>query len=301
MPIVQKRKQTVGKTIQHHARHLLVPHKANGWRPHLVRAHGLGLVVIAALIIQIGYGFLTNGRLEVLGRTSNVTVSELLTDTNAERAKAELAPLVISDKLDQAAFMKAKDMFAHNYWAHESPTGVSPWKWLGDVSYNYDVAGENLAKNYVDSTATMAAWMASPTHKANILNAEYQDVGFAIVEDVLGGRETTIIVALYGKAAPGAVAGTKAEQKTYAPIVGGTSTNPLVYFGSAIQSLSPATIGVLGILVIVGVVAAMTHHYRYRLPKRLQKSWKLHHGAYKLAGVGIAVIVIIISTGGGQI
>jgi hypothetical protein len=208
--------------------------------------------------------------------------------------------LTLNDQLSQAAFMKAKDMIANDYWAHESPGGVTPWKWFADVGYNYNVAGENLAKNYPNAEATVEAWMASPTHRANVLGDKYKDVGFAVVDGTLKGQAITLVVALYG-APVSAVAASSDQKITYsAPISTGPS-NPFVYFGSAIQSLSPATIGVLGMLTIVGAVAAATYHYRYKLPKRMQKSWKLHHGAFKLAGVGVAVIVVILAAGGGQI
>ena len=302
MPIVLKRKQTkkvsLKKTLHHHVKTLLVPHKANGYHPHLIRWQGLTVVLALALIVQIGYGFVTTGRVEVLGKASNISVTDLVADTNVQREAVHLSDLKLNDQLSNAAFMKAKDMFANNYWAHVSPTGVTPWKWLADVGYNYNVAGENLAKNYPTAQATLDAWMASPTHKANVLGAKYQDVGFAVVDGTLNGQSTMLVVAYYG--APVSAVEAATDQKvTITPAVGGS--NPLTYFGSAIQSLNPATIGVLGMLVIVGLVAAVTQHYRYKLPKRLQKSWKLHHGAYKLAGVAVVIVAIVFSTGGGQI
>lgn len=299
--MTKKKKQTTSK-LYHHAKHLLVPHRANQYRPHLIRISGLTVVVALALVIQLSYGFISKGRVEVLGRVSDISVSGLLSDTNNERKQAGLASLTLNEQLNEAAFLKAKDMFANNYWAHVSPAGVTPWKWLANVNYSYDVAGENLAKNYASADATVSAWMASPTHRANVLGAKYKDVGFAVVEDVLNGRETTIVVAYYGRVAnDGAVAAANDEKNLYAPPVTNSIGNPLTYFGSAIQSLSPATVGVIMLLMIVGVVAALAHSYRDKLPKSIRKSWRLHHGAYKVAGTAVAVIMIILSTGGGQI
>jgi hypothetical protein len=260
-------------------------------------------VVVVALILQLGYGFISTGKLEVLGRESHVTVSGLFDFTNQERVKDKLEPLTLSDQLNKAAFLKAQDMFVNNYWAHESPSGVTPWKWLADVDYSYDVAGENLAKNFVDASSTIDAWMASPTHRANILGDKYTQAGFAVAEGVLNGKSTTLVVAYYGLPVSVAVsAATSAEpSQQYVGNVNSGIGNPLTYFGSAIRALSPATIGTLGLLAIVAIVAAAAHHYRYMLPKRFKKSWKMHHGAYKLAGVGVAVVAIIILTGGGQI
>lgn len=295
----KKKKQTRSK-LSHHAKHLLVPHKGNTYQPHLIRWRGLTAVLALMLIVQMSYGLISSGRIEVLGRASNISVSELLADTNAKRESVNLNDLTLNDQLSQAAFMKGKDMIANNYWAHESPTGVTPWKWFADVGYNYNIAGENLAKNYPNAGATVDAWMASPTHRVNVLGDKYQDVGFAVVDGTLKGQAITLVVALYG-APVSAVAAASDQKVTYSAPISTGPVNPLVYFGSAIQSLSPATIGVLGILTIVGAVAAATYHYRYKLPKKLQKSWKLHHGAFKLAGVGVAVVVVILATGGGQI
>ena len=307
MPIVtnakQKMKQPIHKTLRHHAKHLLVPHKGNDYQPHLVRWTGLVGVVVTALIIQFSYGFISTGKLEVLGRKSNVSVSELLEFTNRERASNNLEPLTLSDQLNRAALLKSQDMFVNNYWAHDSPNGVTPWKWLADVDYSYDVAGENLAKNFPDASSTISAWMASPTHRANLLGDKYTQVGFTVTDGILEGKNTTLIVAYYGLPVSVAVsAATDVKpQEQYVSNVNNGVGNPLTYFGTAIRALSPATLGTIGLLMIVGAVAAAAHHYRYMLPKRLKKSWKLHHGAYKLYGIAFAVVGIVVLTGGGQI
>jgi len=280
---------------------MLVPHKGNHYRPHLVRLHGITAVLVLALFMQLVYGYFSAGRIEVLGRVSNISVSELLADTNAARKEASLPELQANEALSQAAFMKAKDMLANNYWAHTSPGGITPWKWLADTGYNYDVAGENLAKNYPTADATVDAWMNSESHRANILNDKYQDIGFAVVDGLLDGRDTTLIVAYYGTPASAVVAGTEDQRVVYAPPINNGVGNPLTYFGTALQSLSPATLGALALFAIVGLVAVMAHHYRKKLPVSWRKSWKLHHGMFTLAAVVGLALVMVLATGGGQI
>ena len=307
MKTTQKRpshkKTTVQSKVRTHLKHTLVPHKGNQYRPHLVRLHGLTVVLVLAVLMQLAYGFVSSGKLEVLGRVSSISASDLLADTNIQRAQSSLPGLTVNTSLSSAAFAKAKDMFANNYWAHVSPTGITPWKWLGDAGYNYDVAGENLAKNYPTAQATVDAWMASPTHRANILNTKYQDVGFAVVDGTLDGRPTTLVVVYYGAPATAAVEGTKDAKPTVvyaAPVELGIG-NPLTYFGTALQSLTPATLGALAMLAIVGAVAVGAHHYRKKLPVVWRRSWKFHHGMYTLAGtVGLALIIVF-ATGGGSI
>jgi len=299
-----RKKTTLQTKVRTHLKHALVPHKGNHFRPHLVRLHGITAVLVLAVLMQLAYGFVSSGHVEVLGRISNISATDLLADTNAQRAQSSLPRLKPNDELNKAAFSKAQDMFAHNYWAHVSPTGVTPWKWIGDAGYNYDVAGENLAKNYATAQATIDAWMASPTHRENILNGKYQDIGLAVVDGTLDGRPTTLVVAYYGTPAPvAAVEGAKNDKPTVvyaAPVEQGVG-NPLTYFGSALQSLTPATLGTLALLTLVGAVAVAAHHYRKKLPVAWRKSWKLHHGMYTLAGtVGLA-LVIVFATGGGSI
>jgi len=286
--------------VSHHAKRMLVPHKVNGYRPHLIRVHGLVAVLIIAVFAQVAYSITTAGNLQVLGRTSNIQTAELLADTNKEREAQNLGDLKLNDQLSQAAFLKAQDMFANNYWAHTSPSGVEPWKWFGDVSYNYSVAGENLAKNYPTADATVEAWMNSESHRANILNGKYVDVGFAVVDGTLEGRATTLVVAHYG--APVTFAATEGSvlPATFAaPAQQGS--NPIQFFGTALQSVSPVTIFILALLAVVAIVGVAAHHYRYKLPKAWKKSWRVHHGFYTFIGTLVLGVLIIVATGGGQI
>ncbi len=277
-----------------------MPHKGNAYRPHLIRAHGLIAVLIIAVLAQVSYSLTTVGNLQILGRTSNIQTLDLLLDTNKERTAQDLSELKINDQLSQAAFLKAQDMFANNYWAHTSPAGVAPWKWFGDVGYNYSVAGENLAKNYPTADATVDAWMNSESHRANILNGKYVDVGFAVVDGTLDGRATTLVVAFYGAPVTfAAVQGTATPVSFSAPAQLGS--NPLEFFATAAQSLSPVTIIILALLAVVAIVGVAAHRYRAKLPKTLQRSWRLHHGMYTFIGTLVLGILIIVATGGGQI
>lgn len=304
MRIVASKKQTrikqpIRATLHRQAKHLLVPHKGNEYRPHLIRWQGLSIVLALMLMVQIGYGFVTTGKVDVLGRSSDITVSGLLKETNQARTQAGLSELTLNEKLNAAAYAKAKDMFEKNYWAHDSPTGVKPWKWLADADYNYDFAGENLAKNYINSRATLDAWLASSTHRANVLGKDYTDVGFAVVEDTLNGKDTTVVVAFYASPATTQAAGVLSDT-VFAPI-GSTATDSLSYFAAVFRSFTPATLVIFALLFIIMIVSMVAHHYRFKLPKRFQKTWKLHHGAYKALGVGVVIVLLVISTSTGQI
>lgn len=90
-------------------------------------------------------------------------------------------------------------MFAENYWAHFSPSGKDPWGFISSAGYKFSYAGENLAKNFYTSDEVIRAWMNSPSHKENIINGNFQDIGVAVEDGTLNGQKTTLIVQMFGK------------------------------------------------------------------------------------------------------
>lgn len=297
-------KKTIKSAVAHHTKKLLVPHKGNQYRPHLIRWPGIAAVLMIALLAQVSYSVLTTGRVSVLAQASDISVVELLDNTNAERVKAGLEPLTINEQLNDAAALKAQDMFANNYWAHVSPTGVQPWEWFAQAGYTYTSAGENLAKNYPNATTTVAAWMASDAHRENILKEAYVDVGFAVLDGELEGEPTTLVVALYGAPTPlvaTETATSPASQTFAAANAGDQNIGPVAYFGLALGALSPVTIAVLGLLAVVAIVGAVAHHHRNKLPKTWRKSWRQHHGMYTFLGMIVLGVLVIVGSHTGQI
>lgn len=297
------KQKTLQKTVRHHAKKILVPHKENQYRPHLIRARGIIAVLLIAVLMQVAYSFTTTGKVNVLGQASNMKVGDLLAQTNKEREANNIADLTMNDLLSQAANLKAQDMFEAQYWAHTSPSGVQPWKWFGDVGYQYSYAGENLAKNYPTTQATVDAWMDSETHRENILNPHYTEVGFAIVDGTLENEHTTLIVAMYGAPAEAAAqtAGLTSGGAFLVSSVSSDTSGPFGYFVAAARSLSPVSLVILALLSTVALVGAITHHYRQKLPKKLRTSWRAHHGMYTFFGMIALGILVIIASGTGSI
>jgi uncharacterized protein YkwD len=108
--------------------------------------------------------------------------------TNAERLKAGLSPLTVSAKLLSAARLHAGNMAQLNIMSHELPVpgAETPTDRAQRVGYSFAALGENIAYNYADATAVVAAWMNSPGHRANILNADYTEIGVGIGRNSLG-------------------------------------------------------------------------------------------------------------------
>ena len=129
---------------------------------------------------------------------STVLPAVVVTETNEARKNEDLPPLVRSDVLDQAAQLKAEDMAAHGYFAHKSPDGITPWHWFREAGYQYVYAGENLAVHFTDSTTVVDAWLKSPTHRANVMNADYTEIGIGTAKGSYEGFNTVFVVQLFG-------------------------------------------------------------------------------------------------------
>ena len=129
---------------------------------------------------------------------SDITVEKVIELTNASRMEAGESALTVNSKLSQAAEAKASDMVANNYFSHTSPAGKTPWNWIQKENYDYIYAGENLAMDFFSAEKMEEAWMASPTHRANILNQNNHDLGTAVKEGIINGRETILSVVMFG-------------------------------------------------------------------------------------------------------
>nr|WP_106779411.1 CAP domain-containing protein [Lysinibacillus timonensis] len=103
--------------------------------------------------------------------------------TNAERAKAGLKPLEIYTPLMGVAQAKSEDMAKNNYFSHNSPTYGSPFDQIKAAGISYRAAGENIAQGQTTPAQVVQAWMDSPGHRANILNANYTHIGVGYVAD----------------------------------------------------------------------------------------------------------------------
>lgn len=259
---------------------------------------GIALLITVVTALQLSYNFVQTG--SVLGQTSTITAEQLLASTNEQRRTNGEKPLIVSNKLNQAAADKAQDMFDKQYWAHTSPTGVAPWAWFGQANYQYAEAGENLARGFSTSDGVVTAWMDSADHRANILDSNYTDVGFAIKQGVLNGKTTTLVVAFYAE--PQSSAGSSIEKDQQA-VLAATSSNVglLTRVGIGIQSMTPALLGSIAILAGAVAVAFAAHAYRNKLPFAVRKDWRRHHGLYKALGMISLAIVLVMLYGGGQI
>lgn len=178
--------------------HYLIPRPSNNHKAKAIHSSTLGIIILFFIFLQLSLQFIVPKGGEVLGYAANISVTAVEELTNKQRMENGLSPLNDNPVLDAAALAKGRDMLAKGYWAHVSPDGTQPWAFFVNAHYDYRFAGENLARDFQDPVSAVDAWMASPSHRENMLSPNYKDIGVAVVEGKLGGVETTIIVQFFG-------------------------------------------------------------------------------------------------------
>lgn len=178
-------------------KHVFIPHEHNEYKPHFFREVSLGIIVaLSIFLLGVSAGSSAFIRQTVLG--ANITASVLIDLTNESRVAFNESPLVRNALLDNAAQLKAADMVSNQYFAHNSPTGVTPWHWFKEAGYTFLYAGENLAINFVDAQAVRDAWLASPKHRENLLDIKFEEIGMATMDGPYKDGSTMYIVQLFG-------------------------------------------------------------------------------------------------------
>jgi len=183
--------------IKNFIHHLFIPHEENNFRAKSLHTDFLTAYLVIAFLMMII--FKQNGGSNVLSFATDISVDKVYQLVNEQRQKNNLPPLTINSELNLAAQKKAENMFQENYWSHYAPDGKTPWDFILGAGYKYEYAGENLAKNFLFSNGVVDAWMNSSTHRENLLNNNYTDVGYAIVNGTLNGEQTTLVVQEFGK------------------------------------------------------------------------------------------------------
>lgn len=176
----------------------LVPGQENDFQPHALQKVAIVMMMVLVLIT-----FAAANLQSILWLASEYLVATILPavvmdETNASRVEENLPELTRSSVLDEAARMKAEDMAKGSYFAHWSPEGTSPWHWFTEAGYSYVYAGENLAVHFTDSTAVVDAWLKSPSHRENIMNEKYTEIGIGTAAGKFEGYDTVFVVQLFG-------------------------------------------------------------------------------------------------------
>lgn len=175
-----------------------LPTSDNDFTPHILQRFAMGGFLLMVLLTFTAVNLQT-----LLWQASDWLVGAVLPAvvvdlTNQERVAAALLPLERNAVLDEAARLKAEHMAAESYFAHYSPSGVSPWHWFATAGYSFVHAGENLAIHFSDSSQVVEAWMRSPAHRDNIVSANYRQIGVGTARGTYQGYDTVFVVQLFG-------------------------------------------------------------------------------------------------------
>ncbi len=298
MPTVQKRSQVKSTHKKRHGQHHSKgAHYAKVYWPYLP----LLLVVVLGTLLS----FLPRTSWDVLAYASNLSHQALLEETNEERARVNANKLMLNQQLSSAAQAKAEDMATRNYWSHNTPEGQEPWIFVIDAGYEYKKAGENLAYGFRSSEATIGGWMNSKTHRENLLDGAYSEVGFgyANAPNYQGKGEVTIVVAMYGTPLHSTVPVGSSSEKDLAqkkpaameqPIVNqevkqvsiyeAASNGRTAWLGFAIGLMSGISIAVL----------ALKHGIAIRKLFVRGESYVLHHPLFDLVLLSLAILGILL-------
>jgi len=301
-------------------RHYFVPGAHNAYRPRIL--HRPILIFFLAIILATE-GFLVSN---LVARQSDeqflaaVVPAEIISLTNDQRKLNSDNALTEDTLLDQAAQAKAQDMAAKDYFSHVGPDGKTPWQWISEVGYQYQYAGENLAVRFVDSEDVVQAWMASPTHRANIVKPVYTEIGVGVALGTYQGQPATYVVQYFGtpknanpaavrtapQAPPHSVPGVSgnpqvqgAETSAPAPVPPQNSfmqsvIRQLVRAFSEPQQLANIIIGFVAILLVLVLISTFFVHLQVQHPTMLAT------GAFVVA-VAIFFLVLNMHLVGGTV
>lgn len=178
-----------------------IPHERNNFRPHILRRRTALFFAVSVFVLE---GMFLTVFFTIIPQSqffSSILPTALIDLTNASREQNNIPTLKENALLVLAAQKKAADMAQKGYFSHVTPDGKDPWYWLGQAGYKYDFAGENLAVNFSDSKDVAQAWMASPTHRANILANYFNEIGIASAKGIYQGKEAIFVVQFFGRPA----------------------------------------------------------------------------------------------------
>lgn len=105
---------------------------------------------------------------------------QILSITNMLRARHGLSAVQWHEDTSKVAFLHSKDMKENEYFSHESPTEGTLVNRLAQLDIKYQMAGENIAAQYVDAIAASEGWLNSKGHRDTMLNEEFTHLGVGV-------------------------------------------------------------------------------------------------------------------------
>ena len=124
------------------------------------------------------------------------TAQTILTLLNAERNAAGLASLSLNSQLTAAAQRHSDDMAAGDFLDHVGSDGSQFWERIIEAGYPMTSGAENILYRWdTDPLGTYEQWKGSPPHLANMMSADYAEVGIAWAQSASGKYYFTMVLA----------------------------------------------------------------------------------------------------------
>lgn len=181
---------------------LFIPHKGNNYQSKALLTkrivfHGVGAIIVKMIVVLFLFSFPMTAWMtpDLLKKESE----DIIRLTNKTRQALNLDKLIEIELLNQSAFEKAQNMLLNQYFAHTDENGRGLEYWIQKTGYKYIMAGENLAMGFTTSQKTVNAWIASPTHYANIKDKNFQEIGVAMVNGPYNGVDTSLAVQYFAR------------------------------------------------------------------------------------------------------
>jgi uncharacterized protein YkwD len=145
-------------------------------------------VLVAFAAVLLAFAGASSASAASLSRTE----ASFLAAVNQTRAEYHLAPLHFDETLERAARAHSADMIRRHYFAH----GAFAQR-LRAFGARGPYVGENLAwgvGTYASPGNIVRQWLASPSHRANLLRPGYTRVGVGVLRGAFQGQAGALVI-----------------------------------------------------------------------------------------------------------
>lgn len=234
------------RSLQGHLKHAFIPHKGNGYHPHVLREHHLIGHAAAFTALKVGFVLFATLIPNAAFLAPNVLTEQarkIVMLTNAMREEKGLSELSVQSMLIGSAQNRADDMSDKEYFSHVSPDGKRLNWFLGRAGYPYREAGENLAMGFSDADSAMNGWTKSPTHYANLVDNAFEEIGVGVHAGIFQEKPTIFLVQHFGtqvKAEEPAVPVVEPKNQHTTPSI--PSEGPIVAVAKPMPATAPVAV-----------------------------------------------------------
>lgn len=139
-------------------------------------AIALGLLAVSGCGDVLRHSLIKQSFIEVSENQDDFE-RDLLALINSKRAELELPALITTTVLMEVAEAHSRDMASRDYLGHADPEGLSAGSRLDKGGYRFIWWGEVIAGGSASPVIAIDGWLASPEHKAILLDGKYQEIG----------------------------------------------------------------------------------------------------------------------------